>query len=104
MAWSISITTEGWQEIRENLEDWSREELIEAITDDKFEAVYDKAGQEHAERAAAAERKRLEQLPHDLLVDRAYELIEENDTCDNGGWAYWLDREGYHKVQLEHQP
>ena len=99
MAWEISISAEGWTEIREELESWTREALIEAITDDTFEAVYTKAGQHHAERAANAEKKRLERLPHDLLVDRAFELIEQNNTCDNGGWAFWIDREGYHRVQ-----
>jgi hypothetical protein len=101
MAWSISISAEGWQDIRDKLDDWSREALIEAIVDDKFEIVYDKAGQELADRAANAERERLADLPHDILADRAFELIETNNTCDNGGWAYWIDREGYHKVHLD---
>ena len=101
MAWEISITAEGWQEIREKLDDWSRESLIDAIADDKFELVYEKADQHHAERAANAERKRLAGLPHDILADRAFELVEQNNTCDNGGWNYWIDREGYHKVQLD---
>ena len=74
--------------------------LIAAITDDKFEAVFDKAGHQHAEHAAAAERRRVRQVPHCVLVDRAYELVEQTDTSDNGGWAYWIDREGYHKVHL----
>lgn len=100
MAWSISITAEGWQEIHDELEKWDREALIAAICDDKFEAVLQKGGQYHAERAAAAERRRLENLPHDVLVDRAFELVEQNNTCDTGGWAYWIDREGYHKVWL----
>jgi hypothetical protein len=100
MAWEICITAEGWTEIREALEAWDREALIAAITDDKFEAVYKKADQRHAERAADAERKRLERLPHDVLVNRAFELIEQNNTCDNGGFAYWIDREGFHKVRL----
>lgn len=100
MAWSISITDKGWSEIRDQLEVWDREQLIAAIADDKFESVYDKAGEHHAKRAADAERERLSNVPHDVLVDRAYELIEQNDTCDNGGWAYWIDREGYHKVHL----
>lgn len=100
MAWSISITAEGWQEIHDELERWDGEALIDAICGDKFEAIYEKANQYHAERAANAERKRLEAVPHDVLVDRAYELIEQNGTCDNGGWAYWIDREGYHKVWL----
>lgn len=100
MAWEISISPEGWAEIRAELETWGREELIAAISDDKFEAVHAKAGEEHASRAARAERARLEKLPHDILVDRAFELIEANNTCDNGGWAYWIDREGFHKVRL----
>jgi hypothetical protein len=101
MAWEISITAEGWQEIREKLDDWDRASLIAAITDDTFERVEKLAGQHHAQRAADSERKRIEELPHDILSDRAYELIEANNTCDNGGFAYWIDREGYHKVWLE---
>ncbi|WP_166831582.1 hypothetical protein [Thalassoroseus pseudoceratinae] len=101
MAWEISISTEGWQQLRDKLDDWDRSSLIEAITDDTFERVYEKGGEHHAQRAADAERKRLESLSHDLLADRAYELIEQNCTCDNGGFAYWIDREGYHKVVLE---
>ena len=100
MAWSISITAEGWQDIRDKLEKWDREPLVAAICDDKFEMVLEKGGQHHAERAAAAERARLTDLPHDRLVERAFKLIEQNDTCDNGGWAYWIDREGFHKVHL----
>ena len=100
MAWEICISAEGWTEIRQALEAWDREALIAAITDDKFEAVFEKAGHEHADRAVAAERKRLERLPHDVLVGRAFELIEENNTCDNGGWAYWIDRDGCHRVEL----
>ena len=101
MAWEISISVEGWSEIREKLDDWNRDDLIAAITDDKFEAVYEKAGMDHAKRAGDAERKRIEDLPHDVLADRAFGLIEQNNTCDNGGFGYWIDREGYHKVWLE---
>ena len=100
MAWEISITAEGWAEIREKLDEWKREDLIAAITDDKFEAVHEKAGMEHAKRAADAERKRIEDLSLDVLANRAFELIEQNGTCDNGGFGYWIDREGYHKVWL----
>lgn len=100
MVWKISITAEGWAEIREQLEQSSRDDLIAAICDDKFESVFATADSHHAERAATAERKRLQDWPHDVLVDRAFELIEENNTCDNGGWAYWIDRAGYHKVVL----
>lgn len=98
MAWCISISTEGWTEIRDQLEMRDRDQRIAAIADDTFERVIERANEHHATRAADAERKRLEQLPHDLLVDRAFDLIEQNNTCDAGGWAYWIDREGFHKV------
>jgi hypothetical protein len=100
MAWEISISPEGWQEIREQLEQWDKDDLIEAICDDRFEAVFEKGGHEHAQRAFDAERKRLENLPHDVLVDRAFELVESNGTCENGGYGYWIDREGFHVVWL----
>jgi len=101
MAWEISITAEGWQQIRDRLDDWDRASLIAAITDDTFERVEQIAGQHHAQRAAAAERKRTEDSPHDVLADRAFELIEQTNTCDNGGYGYWVDREGFHKVWLD---
>jgi len=100
MAWEISITAEGWQEIRDELERWEDEDLIAAICDDKFEAVYEKAGQDRAQLAFDAEKQRLENLPHDLLVDRAFELVEQTNTCENGGFGYWIDREGFHVVWL----
>ena len=100
MAWAISIAVEGWQQIRDELAKWSKRRLIDAIVDDKYEAVLERAGHHHAEQAAAAERRRLRRVPHDVLVDRAIELVEQTDTCDNGGWAYWVDREGHHKVCL----
>ena len=100
MAWAISITVDGWSEIRDQLESWDRDALIAAICDDKFEMVHDKANEHHAQRAALAERQRLESVPHDCLVDRAYALIEQNGTCDNGGFGFWIDREGFHKVHL----
>lgn len=101
MAWETSITAEGWQQIRDKLDDWDRAALIAAITDDTFERVEQIAGQHHAQCAADAERKRLEDLPHDVLADRAFKLVEQTNTCDNGGFGYWVDREGFHKVWLD---
>jgi hypothetical protein len=103
MAWAISIAVDAWQQIRDELEMWSKKRLIDAIADDKFEAVAEKAGQRHAEQAASAERRRLKRLPHDVLVDRALELVEQNDTCGNGGYGFWIDREGYHQVWLPNE-
>jgi len=26
--------------------------------------------------------------------------LEQTNTCENGGYAYWIDREGFHVVWL----
>lgn len=102
MAWEISITAEGWADIRTALDSWTSEALIEALADDTLEAKL-AAGvdQETAETAATLRREQLARLPQDILADAAFELIQEHNTCDNGGWAYWIDREGFHKVVLD---
>ncbi len=101
MAWEINISAQGWVEIREKLNEWDKESLIAAIADDKFEHVYGMAGFDHANRACEAEKQRLADLPLDLFADRAFQLIEQNNTCENGGHGFWIDREGFHVVFLE---
>lgn len=109
MAWSISITAEGWADIRRELETWDRQRIIDALADDEYERVEEARrysmgrddipeGAEESE--AAALRERLADLPEDVLVDAAMDAIERNNTCDNGGFRYWIDREGYHGVTL----
>lgn len=51
-----------------------------------------------ATEAADKLRENLDVLAHDNLVDAAIESIEKNDTCDNGGFNFWIDREGIHTV------
>ncbi len=100
MAWEISIGPEAWGELREQLDKLTDDKLIEAMLDDKQEKVRRKAGDEHAKAARAAEAERLKQLSHDDLVDAAYNLMKENNTCDNGGYLYWIDVGGYHRIRL----
>jgi hypothetical protein len=102
MAWSISITAEGWSEIYEACHDLDKRQLINAITDDYFEAL-EKQGFDYNEcnKRTLKLRYKLETYAaQECLADKAYELIEKNDTCDNGGYRYWIDREGYHAVYL----
>lgn len=113
MAWEISISNEGWQEIRKELELWPRQRLINAISDDEYERVerivndngLDDIPANIPAIASNSLRFRLAYDSDDALVDQAINLIEENNTCDNGGYAYWIDREGAHKVTLpDRQP
>lgn len=76
MAWSISIAVDAWQEIRDELATWSKRRLIDAIVDDKFEAVFQKAGHQHAELAASAESQLQERTAegnrHRLATDASF--------------------------------
>ena len=102
MAWAISISSEGWEKIRAKLETWDREALIEAINDDTFERVLEEGGSEaEASKASKTQYDDIKHFGHDTLVDCAFELVEQTNTCDNGGWWYWVDREGYHKVYIQ---
>ena len=46
-------------------------------------------------------RNKVFKQSRDILEDKAFSCIEENDSCDNGGFYYWIDPEGYHKVDIE---
>lgn len=98
MAWSINgnFVPEVWEDVRANLGDWSRDQLVEALSDDAFEAASDEPGEALA--AADAMREAVSFADHDSLVDAVLELIERTDTCDNGGHRFWIDREGFHSV------
>ena len=91
MAWEISITQEGWQELYEECHEQEHEWLVQAILGDEIEAREQEEsmelGIEALEPWLSERQAELRSLPHDILADRAIELIEQNNTCDNGGWA-----------------
>jgi len=108
MAWGHSFSPDVWPIVRANLECWATNDLIRAISDDIFEHVYARANAYHARRAKAAEIGRLRDVAYrlgaiDWLVDRTMDLIEQTGLCDNGGWAVWIDREGYHTVSTTNE-
>jgi len=101
MAWSISITPEGWNDIRKALEAWSVNELAAALGDYNYEVWHGSFGRPANPRHRGAwSAKKLARLPHDILVDACFEAVEDVNTCDSGGYYYWIDPEGYHKVEL----
>lgn len=103
MAWEISHTTEAWDNARRNLAQWDRGQLIEALTDDAFEGQ-EEAGHDNPSEAADVLRELLVDAPHDELVGMAYSSIEVHQTCSNGGYDFWIDRQGYHTVPVDYTP
>lgn len=84
MSWSISITAEGWQDIYDTLETWTRENLIAALIED--------IGKDDDPDFNYCD------VSDDILVDIAFERIQAVNTCDNGGNGYYIDEQGYHRV------
>lgn len=101
MAWEISITDEGLGEIYEALERMSSEALAKALADYNYERFHGTFGvPANPHHIGKWDWKKLACLPHDILVEACFDCIGEVNTCDNGGYAYWIDPEGYHKVTL----
>lgn len=107
MAWEISITDEGWQEIYAALQKMTKLQLLEAIEDDFVEqycmghpTFYHNMPHHIAMRLYRKMDRLNRYATHDVLVDTCFEMIQKNNTCDNGGWKYWIDRCGYHTVNL----
>jgi hypothetical protein len=101
MAWSISISSEGWNDIYEACHKMDRNELIDAIADDYFEKNYLKGFIHQFNNRFFDYVYTLERYAsQEALADLAFDLIQENDTCDNGGFEYWIDQDGYHTVSL----
>lgn len=95
MAWSISMTQEGWANVHANLQRKSIQWLAEALAADADPDEYEvelikfiRAGY---------------MFGSEYLADEALKRIEENDLCDRGGHAVWVDKEGYHTVEVSLQ-
>lgn len=89
MAWELSTTAEGMCNIYDNLGLQSKKHLIEAIRADH-----------EAKTGSARYPVNLRDLPKDILVDKAYELVTENRTTDNGGYNAYIDEQGWYKVSI----
>ena len=106
MAWEISMSDEGWRNVRHNLSHWSEEKLIEALCEEQWSRVHDLSGGSmlHADRASSALRSRLALYywhgDRETLAGLVMNRIEAHNTCDNGGHAVWIDSEGYQTVPV----
>ena len=103
MSWEICITAEGWSEIREQLDNpeiWTPEMLARALAAHDAE-VYDYSDLDDLERYESARTLFWREFPDDILADKCFELIERNNTCDNGGNGYYIDRDGIFQVFLD---
>ncbi|RXK81157.1 hypothetical protein [Filimonas effusa] len=89
MAWSISISPDGWNDIYDACHASEKHFLLDAINETAsqkgFPGISDAAAEEIAQEA---------------LANLVFQIIQETDTCDNGGGKYWIDPKGFYKIDL----
>jgi len=93
---SVLLVRAGQQSLKHS-GGWSVEALADALACDDAEG-YEYETLEELERYETARRTLYADLAHDILIDQAYERIEQPNTCDNGGNGYYIDRDVYHQV------
>ena len=92
MAWPMSITPEGWADLYRACHAKGIRFLAEAIACDR-----DQRDESYDFDEGVLD---LLMFRHDVLANEAYQLIQENNSCDAGGWTYWIEKSGYYKIEL----
>ena len=95
------MSPNGWSKLRQRLDEWSDDDLVKALADDRYEGAASDGDEKQANDALNVAIEQLAKLDHEQLVDEAIRLIEKHQTCEAGGHGIWVDREGYHVVWLE---
>lgn len=90
MAWEHSYSHKAYDDAWEELNLWSVKDLAKAYA----------AFTESNDDTPFVSEAILETYAKDTLVDLCMEAIRITNLCDNGGWAMWIDEEGFWKVQL----
>lgn len=110
MAWEISISAEGWNDIYQTLHQLtSKEKLVEALCNCEYNAWEEKPSEDEdgnpLDRGPEPNwdemKARYGALAHDVLAEEVFEKIGEINTCDNGGNGYWMDPEGYQQLYVK---
>src|SRR5262249_48950571 len=99
MAWSWSHTAEAYSNARENLENQDREFLDVCLAE--WQGSRD-VGYYRRELSPRYEKSLQWARRQDawLLVDIIWEQMEQQATCDNGGWNAWCCPFGCHTVSF----
>lgn len=90
MAWSISISQEGWEAVYDACHQQTKGFLFKAVN--KFRKD---------NRQKTILLKHYPQISQQKLAEEAFEAIRKTNTCDNGGYHYWIDKEGFYKIHID---
>lgn len=111
MAWSWSHSTEAYQNARENLEkqsiDFLRAVYAEWNAQANAENAYDDIGDSDEpgfdEQQYYQAYQEACEIPDDILCDFIWNKMEEQATCDNGGFNAWACPYGCHLISFSEE-
>lgn len=103
MAWSISMSDQGWRNVHQNLVLMNEEWLKDAIVDDRIEAWCETHTKLPSDRTIKSWYNSMRYWHIRTLAKECMALIRQHNTCDNGGHQVWIDREGYRTVPVTYQ-
>ena len=118
MAWSWSHSNEAYHNARENLFELSMTAMIEILAEWKAHNTTDSEGctENFNDRVYRKEQKRLQKRYRrtialegyvfgfrEELVNAVWGRMEEQSTCDNGGFNAWCCPYGCHTVSFSAQ-
>jgi hypothetical protein len=99
MAWSISHTTEAWENARHNLFHWRKCDLVDALYESESQIIEQYPDRTKLKKPTGITILRT--LPKDILIDSIIEMIGIHNTCSNGGYEFYIDPEGWYSVAIE---
>jgi hypothetical protein len=103
--WEISHTREAWENVRLRLSlKKYRKTMIEALLADDaavMEESDDGADGFDYEKWRRQAIHKYRGFSHSALVDAVMDRIEDHRCCANGGYEFYLDRDGWYSVSVE---
>lgn len=107
MACEISMSGEGWEDIYETLhEATTKKFLAEAIAAERIIDLIDNLPESEYNELQTSDLEGLEfnklmTYSQEHLANTAFEIIQQNNTCDNDRKNIWIDKKGRFKVNAE---
>ncbi len=106
MSWEISHTREAWENVRErlSLKKWIAPMRKALVIDDVAKWKTDEDNRSPEFQVIKVAEARYKQFSHQQLVEETMARIEDHRTCSNGGFEFYLDREGWYSVSCGDLP
>lgn len=106
MSWEISHTADAWENVRErlSLKKWIAPMRRALTIDDVAKWKTDDDDPRYEAKVIREGHAKYKAYSHQQLVEETMARIEDHRTCSNGGFEFYLDREGWYSVSCDDLP